>query len=624
MWGDFMRFIFFVLCLVTGARADHRLNAFRPRPVDLNHNELDPSGGIYPGSDNPVASLKPEKVSSIFEATSQEFPLLCRRNPPENIHRKGVEAFREMPDKTDYESQYGGLAKKALAQAKKAGGNLWRVAREFRFTKAGDEAALDNLSFLFQLGSYALFAPYFNEFEKDHPTFLSACDESTQLWASQAFFANRHLNKIAAAKRYAGILKKCDPSENETDRALAQKIETPPPFNPTLQAQFTREVAIYTGELSLCAELEGCDPKNYCAFHAQFSTRDLTTLADPAERPDKVRELYGDFVAKKIALSPRRLKDQIRFLTHLLSDPDQGVAAVAANALVRFPAATSKELFVPLLKSPNRALFDEARRNLEAKGPESTPLLIKAGGEERGDALRRNALVNSYYMTQLSSPDRDLRTSAVKHIDVTRADALPRILNALKDSEAGVREAALERLYRNIQSAQQADGLESVFPLLKDPDDEVKGRAVELLTAFLPLDPAAEKKAAAEIHSADKSTRDAISPVLRFLGKEKIIFDSLVAALEGKDENVRRSAYECVKGVNLLMEKERIATVMEKLFPSKSAEARLAAVSLTWTLSDRWEEALPYLNKFLKDPDKRVAAAAAEQLEAIKNPGNGP
>jgi HEAT repeat protein len=189
--------------------------------------------------------------------------------------------------------------------------------------------------------------------------------------------------------------------------------------------------------------------------------------------------------------------------------------------------------------------------------------------------------------------------------DPATVDAL---VKALKDADAGVREAAAESLGR-LSDARAEDGL---MAAVSDSDAKVRAAAVEAL---------AQLQDSRSIPAFTKALKDS-SPAVRRAAAEALAqledspqtVEPLVGALQDSDVHVRLAA---VEGLAARKDKRALAA-LGSLVKDSSAEVRAAAAAALGEMQDA--SAVPALTAALKDDNEQVRAQAVRGLGNLGSP----
>jgi Zn-dependent protease with chaperone function/uncharacterized protein (DUF2336 family) len=189
--------------------------------------------------------------------------------------------------------------------------------------------------------------------------------------------------------------------------------------------------------------------------------------------------------------------------------------------------------------------------------------------------------------------------------DPATVDAL---VKALKDADAGVREAAAESLGR-LSDARAEDGL---MAAVSDSDAKVRAAAVEAL---------AQLQDSRSIPAFTKALKDS-SPAVRRAAAEALAqledapqtVEPLVGALQDSDVHVRLAA---VEGLAARRDKRALAA-LGSLLKDSSAEVRAAAAGALGEMRDA--SAVPALTAALKDDNEQVRAQAVRGLGNLGSP----
>jgi Zn-dependent protease with chaperone function len=191
-----------------------------------------------------------------------------------------------------------------------------------------------------------------------------------------------------------------------------------------------------------------------------------------------------------------------------------------------------------------------------------------------------------------------------KGAPTTTADAatVDALVKALKDADAGVREAAAESLGR-LGDTRAVDGL---MAAASDSEVRVRAAAVEALAAL--EDVRAIPILAKALKDANVSVRRAAAEALASMDEAPQTVEPLVSALSDSDVHVRLAA---VQGLAARKDK-RALSALGGLAKDSSPEVRAAAVSALGELQD--PAAIPALTAALKDDNEQVREMAVRGL----------
>jgi len=197
------------------------------------------------------------------------------------------------------------------------------------------------------------------------------------------------------------------------------------------------------------------------------------------------------------------------------------------------------------------------------------------------------------------------RGGGASSADPATVDAL---VKALKDPDAGVREAAAESLGR----LADARALEGLLAAAGDSDVKVRAAALEALAALedvrsIPVFTKALK-------DSNASVRRAAAEALAAMDEAPQTVEPLVSALGDTDVHVRLAA---VQGLAARKDKRALAA-LSGLMKDASPEVRAAAVCALGELQDA--SALPALTTALKDDNEEVRAQAVRALGSLESP----
>lgn len=188
--------------------------------------------------------------------------------------------------------------------------------------------------------------------------------------------------------------------------------------------------------------------------------------------------------------------------------------------------------------------------------------------------------------------------------DAATVDAL---VKALKDADAGVREAAAESLGR-LGDTRAVDGL---LAAASDSEVRVRAAAVEALAAL--EDPRAIPVLTKALKDANVAVRRAAAEALASMDEEPQTVEPLVSALSDSDVHVRLAA---VQGLAARKDK-RALSALGGLAKDSSPEVRAAAVSALGELQD--PAAVPALTAALKDENQQVREMAVRGLGNLES-----
>ncbi len=189
----------------------------------------------------------------------------------------------------------------------------------------------------------------------------------------------------------------------------------------------------------------------------------------------------------------------------------------------------------------------------------------------------------------------------------TQADAatVDALVKALKDSDAGVREAAAESL------GQLADAraLQGLVAATSDAEAPVRLAAVQALAAL--QDARAVPALAKALKDASPGVRRAAAEALACQSEAPEAVEPLVGALGDTDVHVRLAA---VQGLAARRDKRALAA-LTRLVQDNSPEVRATAVEALGEYQDA--SALPALTSALKDDDETVRTQAVRALGSL-------
>jgi HEAT repeat protein/predicted amidohydrolase len=238
---------------------------------------------------------------------------------------------------------------------------------------------------------------------------------------------------------------------------------------------------------------------------------------------------------------------------------------------------------------------------------------------------------------QLTDPDAEHRLLAVKRIGMNfNPKYIPQILNATKDPDARVREAALEAL----GAIGEADPvIDSVIDALKDPELKVQFAAIKVLgelrsiKAIKPLiklidHPDPEIRSAIAVALGHIEDKNALSPLIDLLKDEvsAVRFSALIAlgnlgdtrAVEPIIELLTIPEFQSIGAITLQKFKDsRVIPPLTQLLSSPNPKARQCAILTLGSLRD--PVIVPSMLGMLQDEDPDVRRAAAAALSEIKD-----
>jgi len=189
--------------------------------------------------------------------------------------------------------------------------------------------------------------------------------------------------------------------------------------------------------------------------------------------------------------------------------------------------------------------------------------------------------------------------------DPATVDAL---VKALRDADAGVREAAAESLGR-LADARGQDGL---MAAAGDSDVKVRAAAIEALAML--EDVRSIPVYAKALKDTNASVRCAAAEALAALDEAPQTVEPLVSALADTDVHVRLAA---VQGLSARKDK-RALSALGGLVKDSSAEVRAAAVAALGDMQD--PSSVPVLTAALKDDSEEVRAQAVRALGSLGSP----
>jgi len=197
------------------------------------------------------------------------------------------------------------------------------------------------------------------------------------------------------------------------------------------------------------------------------------------------------------------------------------------------------------------------------------------------------------------------RHSQASSADPATVDAL---VKALKDPDAGVREAAAESLGR-LADARALDGL---LAAASDSDAKVRAAVVEALAAL--QEARAIPVLAKALKDSSPAVRREAAEALSRLDEAPEAVEPLVSALQDTDVHVRLAA---VQGLAARKDKRALAA-LAGLAKDSSAEVRAAAVCALGELQDA--SSIPALTSALKDENEQVREQAVRALGNLGSP----
>jgi Zn-dependent protease with chaperone function len=189
--------------------------------------------------------------------------------------------------------------------------------------------------------------------------------------------------------------------------------------------------------------------------------------------------------------------------------------------------------------------------------------------------------------------------------DPATVDAL---VKALKDPDAGVREAAAESLGR-LADVRALDGL---IAAASDSDAKVRAAVVEALAVM--QEARAIPALAKALKDSNVNVRREAAEALSSLNDAPESVEPLVSALADSDVHVRLAA---VQGLSARKDKRALAA-LAGLMKDSSPEVRAAAVCALGELQDA--SSLPALTTALKDDNEEVRAQAVRALGNLETP----
>ena len=212
----------------------------------------------------------------------------------------------------------------------------------------------------------------------------------------------------------------------------------------------------------------------------------------------------------------------------------------------------------------------------------------------------RKQLVHTHLNVTLHNRHgRSGKGGANSSADAATVDAL---VKALKDSDAGVREAAAESLGR-LGDTRALDGL---MAAAGDPEVRVRAAAVEALAGL--EDPRSIPVLTKALKDSNVAVRRAAAEALASMDEAPQTVEPLVSALSDSDVHVRLAA---VQGLASRKDK-RALSALGSLAKDSSAEVRAAAINALGDLQD--PAAVPALTAALKDDNEQVREMAVRGL----------
>jgi HEAT repeat protein len=217
----------------------------------------------------------------------------------------------------------------------------------------------------------------------------------------------------------------------------------------------------------------------------------------------------------------------------------------------------------------------------------------------------------------LGDPDKDIRARAVQVLGLVadpKSPNLGRIIDALvsaaKDSDAGVRAAAVDAL----GATKDPRAFDAIVGKLSDSDWNVRFEVVDALSRLRDERVIAPLLTAAG--DADAAVRDSAHENLETIVSGDDTFakpDDFAGRLEDPNPYVVMSAAECLG----LLRDKRAVPVLMKLLSSNNPDARLDAVKALGEAGDR--SALPALRQMLNDPDPNLRGWSIIGLGKLKD-----
>jgi HEAT repeat protein len=217
----------------------------------------------------------------------------------------------------------------------------------------------------------------------------------------------------------------------------------------------------------------------------------------------------------------------------------------------------------------------------------------------------RKQLVHTHLNVTLHNRHgRSGKGGATSTADAATVDAL---VKALKDSDAGVREAAAESLGR-LGDTRALDGL---MAAASDSEARVRAAAVEALATL--EDPRSIPVLTRALKDTNVSVRRAAAEALASMDEAPQTVEPLVSALSDSDVHVRLAA---VQGLAARKDK-RALSALGGLAKDSSPEVRAAAINALGDLQD--PAAIPALTAALKDDNEQVREMAVRGLGNLES-----
>lgn len=316
------------------------------------------------------------------------------------------------------------------------------------------------------------------------------------------------------------------------------------------------------------------------------------------------------------------------------NNPQVQIKALISLAEMEQEASPAVRAIAHLLASPNCPVREKAAYTLTKVGPavrEVLPSLMKA--------IRTNA-------TSAKRSCTNAAYSFYLHNAVSQAgsDAVPVLLDALKDRNTEVRIKAMEILAK----VATPDSLSILAKAMYDAEPLIRKYAIEGIGKVKMVSRHTLDGVVSALTDEDFEVRAEAAMALGKLGVNSTnVLDALNEALKDRDENVRLQAYEALKELGSpealtlyrqgkftddqgsylqakkvqVEEEETVESLMEKI---KDPISKKKAIVALGGMGSKAVKAVPALVKCLNDRECTIGARAAEALGKIKNPSSIP
>jgi HEAT repeat protein/Zn-dependent protease with chaperone function len=336
-----------------------------------------------------------------------------------------------------------------------------------------------------------------------------------------------------------------------------------------------------------------------------------TTVSDESSAPKTLSKLMRRLTSSE---QQRNARDAAR----MASDSAQiqaDVARIESDAAAKYQSSMALSVatgtpgvLIAQLAAPAAAPAPAAPPAPPAPAPAAAPKAAKANwgfNYEYTKAWSKARIAMAKAKVSISGMRHGRRGQPVSSADPATVDAL---VKALKDPDAGVREAAAESLGR-LADVRALDGL---ITAASDSDAKVRAAVVEALAVL--QEARAIPVLARALKDSNVNVRREAAEALSSLNDAPESVEPLVSALGDSDVHVRLAA---VQGLSARKDKRALAA-LAGLMKDSSPEVRAAAVCALGELQDA--SSLPALTTALKDENEEVRAQAVRALGNLETP----